>query len=95
MYFKTIPDVYAVAALHAAKRLKLRVPEDVSIIGFDNISVSSMVDPPLTTIDQPVSEIGYQSCELLIEKINNPIIPPKRIFLETELIVRESTKIEA
>jgi DNA-binding LacI/PurR family transcriptional regulator len=84
-------DVYAVAAIHAAKRRGLRVPEDISIIGFDNIPVSSMVDPPLTTIDQPVGQIGYQSCELLIEKINNPLSPPKKIFLDTELIVREST----
>jgi DNA-binding LacI/PurR family transcriptional regulator len=88
-----VSDVYAVGALHAAKQLGLRVPEDVSIIGFDNIAVSSMIDPPLTTIDQPVGQIGYQGCELLIEKINNPLTPPKKIFLNTELIVRESTRI--
>ena len=86
-----VSDVYAVGALHAAKELGLRVPEDVSIIGFDNIPLSSMVDPPLTTIDQPVSQIGYQSCELLIEKINNPLMTPKNIFFNTELIVRQST----
>jgi DNA-binding LacI/PurR family transcriptional regulator len=87
-----VSDVYAIAALHAAKRLSIRVPEDVSIIGFDNIPVSSMVDPPLTTIDQPVAQIGYQSCELLIEKINNSTMSPKKIFLDTELVVRESTR---
>jgi DNA-binding LacI/PurR family transcriptional regulator len=87
-----VSDVYAIAALHAAKRLGLRIPEDLSIIGFDNIAVSSMVDPPLTTIDQPVSQIGYQSCELLIEKIKNPLMSPKKIFLDTELVVRESTR---
>jgi DNA-binding LacI/PurR family transcriptional regulator len=51
-----------------------------------------MVDPPLTTIDQPVAQIGYQSCELLIEKINNSMMSPKKIFLDTELVVRESTR---
>lgn len=86
-----VSDVYAIAALHAAKRNGLRVPEDVSIIGFDNIPVSSMMDPALTTIDQPVTQIGYQSCELLIEKIGNPLSSAKKIFLDTELIVREST----
>jgi len=86
-----VSDVYAVGALHAAKQLGLRVPEDMSIIGFDNIPLASMTDPPLTTIDQPVDQIGYQSCELLIEKIKNPQTPTKKIFLNTELIVRQST----
>jgi LacI family repressor for deo operon, udp, cdd, tsx, nupC, and nupG len=86
-----ISDVFAVAAIHAAKRLGLRIPEDVSIIGFDNVAVSSMTDPPITTIEQPGIQIGYQALELLIEKINNPTIGKKQIILETELIVREST----
>jgi len=86
-----VSDVYAIGAIHAAKKIGLRVPEDISIIGFDNIPVSTVIDPPLTTIDQPVSQIGYQSCELLIEKINNPLVPPKKIFLDTQLIIREST----
>jgi DNA-binding LacI/PurR family transcriptional regulator len=89
--FFAVSDVYAIAVIHAVKRLKLRVPEDVSVIGFDNIEISSMVDPTITTIEQPDEQIGYQGCELLIEKINNPQIPSKRIFLDTELIVREST----
>jgi DNA-binding LacI/PurR family transcriptional regulator len=89
--FFAVSDVYAVAAIHAANRVGLKIPSDISIIGFDNIEVSSVIDPPITTIDQPVDQIGYQSCELLIEKINNPQTPPKKIFLDTELIVREST----
>jgi DNA-binding LacI/PurR family transcriptional regulator len=87
----TVSDVYAIAVIHAAKRLGLRVPEDISVIGFDNIELSSMVDPTITTIEQPGEQIGYQGCELLIEKINNPQTPVKKIFLDTELIVREST----
>ena len=88
-----VSDVYAIGALSAAKRLKLKVPEDVSIIGFDNIPVSSVLDPSLTTIDQPVGQIGYQSFELLIERINNHLMPSKKIFLDTQLIIRESTRI--
>jgi DNA-binding LacI/PurR family transcriptional regulator len=86
-----ISDVYAIAVIHAAKKLGLRVPEDISVIGFDNVDISAMVDPPITTIQQPGSRIGYQGCELLIEQINNPQTSKKRIILETELIVREST----
>jgi DNA-binding LacI/PurR family transcriptional regulator len=89
--FFTVSDVYAVAALHATKKLGLRVPEDISIIGFDNIEVSSMVDPAITTIEQPGVQIGYQGCELLIEKIRNPSVLRKQIVLDTELIVRKST----
>jgi DNA-binding LacI/PurR family transcriptional regulator len=86
-----VSDVYAVAVIHAAKKLGIRVPQDLAVIGFDNIEVSSMVDPTITTIEQPGAQIGYQGCELLIEKIKNPATAKKRIILDTELIVREST----
>jgi DNA-binding LacI/PurR family transcriptional regulator len=89
--FFAVSDVYAVAILHAAKRMGLRIPEDISVIGFDNIELSSMTDPAITTIEQPSIQIGFQSCELLIEEINNPITAKKHIILDTELIVREST----
>jgi DNA-binding LacI/PurR family transcriptional regulator len=89
--FFAVSDVYAIAALHAAKKMGFLVPGDLSVIGFDNIEVSSMVDPPITTVGQPSVQMGYQTGELLIEKIKNPMTPKKKIFLETELIVREST----
>ncbi len=88
-----ISDVFAIGALKACKKKGLRVPEDVAIIGFDNIELSTMTDPSLTTIDQPNYQLGYQSCELLVEKINNPDTLTKQIFLETELIVRDSTPL--
>jgi DNA-binding LacI/PurR family transcriptional regulator len=87
-----VSDVYAVAAVHAAQKAGLRIPEDVSIIGFDNIELSTMTNPPLTTIEQPGIQMGYQSCELLIEKINNPKTAKKRIVMDTELILRGSTR---
>ncbi|QIK68991.1 LacI family transcriptional regulator [Erysipelothrix sp. HDW6C] len=86
-----VSDVYAIAALKACRKKGLRVPEDCAIIGFDNIEISTMVDPPLTTIEQPNYQLGSQACELLIERIITPGIPAKQIYLETELIVREST----
>ena len=86
-------DVFAVAAINAAKKLGLRVPDDVSVIGFDNIEASLMCDPQLTTVDQPAEEIGYQSCELLIERLLGEDIIPRHIRLETEIIVRQSTKL--
>lgn len=86
-----VSDVFGVAAINAAKNMGLRVPEDVAVIGFDNIDLSTMVSPTLTTIDQPTYLLGYQSCELLLEKIANPNLPNKQLKLETELIIREST----
>jgi DNA-binding LacI/PurR family transcriptional regulator len=87
-----VSDVYAVAVICAAKKLGIQIPRDLSIIGFDNIELSSIMSPSLTTIDQPGEKIGYQACELLIEKINNPLTSKKRIIVETELVVRESTR---
>jgi DNA-binding LacI/PurR family transcriptional regulator len=84
-------DVFATAVIRAAKHLRLRVPEDIAVIGFDNIEIASMVDPAITTIEQPAEQIGFQACELLLEKIQNPMTRKKQIILDTKLIVREST----
>jgi DNA-binding LacI/PurR family transcriptional regulator len=86
-----VTDVYAVAVLRAARKMRLRIPEDVSVIGFDDIELSSMTNPSITTVKQPSIQIGYQACELLIEKINNPYTSKKRLILNSELVVREST----
>lgn len=88
-----VSDVYAVSVIKAAAKLGLRVPEDLSVIGFDNIDLASMTTPAITTIDQPSYQIGFQSCELLIEKIENPSVEDKHIILDTELVVRESTAL--
>lgn len=84
-------DVYGIAIVNAAKTLGLRIPEDLSVIGFDNTEISLMSDPPLTTIDQPKMQLGYQSCELLIDKIKYPHAIDKQIVLNTELVIRGST----
>lgn len=89
-YF-AISDVYAAAILKAANKLGLSVPQDVSIVGFDNIDISLMTDPAITTMKQPSYQMGYQACEILIDKIENPAAETRQIFLETELIVRGST----
>ncbi len=86
-------DVFAIAAIQAAKELGLKVPEDVSVVGFDNIDLSIMSDPQVTTISQPSYNIGYQACELLLEKIRDASAPDRQIILDTELIVRDSTKL--
>lgn len=90
--FFTCSDVYAAAIINAAHSLGIRVPEDLSVIGFDNIETSRMTQPPITTIAQPCMQLGQQACSLLVEKIQNPAQPPRQIQLSTELIIRESTR---
>lgn len=80
--------------MNGARKLGLSVPEDVSVVGFDNIELSTMTEPQITTIEQPSYQLGFQSCELLVEKINKPFIEDKQIILGTELIVRGSTLLK-
>lgn len=89
--FFCVSDVFAAAVIKAAHMLNLSVPEDVSVIGFDNISLATMTVPSLTTVSQPSFQIGQQSCDILINQIENPASSIKRVILNTELIVRDST----
>lgn len=85
-------DVYAAATINAAKSLGIRVPEDLSVIGVDNVEASRMTHPTITTIAQPGFQMGQQACSILVEKISNPELPQRHILLNTELIIRESTR---
>lgn len=89
--FYCVSDVYGAAAIKAIQNCNLQVPKDIAVIGFDNIDLSKMVVPSLTTISQPKRQIGHQSCELLLDLIENPSSPTQHILLNTELIVRDST----
>ena len=60
-------------------------------MGFDNISLSTMTVPSLTTISQPSFQIGQQSCDILINQIENPAGAIKHVILDTELVIRDST----
>lgn len=84
-------DYRAVETLHAAKERNLRVPEDIAIVGFDGIHASLITTPPLTTVKQPLQEIGTQSVELLLARIRDGERSPIRRVLPVELIVRQST----
>lgn len=91
--FLTTSDVYAASVIRAAHLVGMRVPQDLKVTGFDNIDISSMTIPSITTVNQPKMRLGLMACELLIEKINDPESPNKNVLLETELIVRESTSL--
>lgn len=84
-------DVLAAGAIRAGIRRGLSIPKDMAVIGFDNVDISSMTNPTITTISQPEFQLGFSSCELLVERLANPQSPMHNILLETELIMREST----
>lgn len=83
-------DVMAVGATRAIYNSGLRVPEDISIIGFDDFPVLNETN--LTTIHQPVIDLGIKAVELLIDVIQNGINPPRELILDTRLIVRSSCR---
>jgi LacI family transcriptional regulator len=84
-------DISAIATVTAAVSLGIRVPEDLSVIGFDNVPESVLNDPPLTTIHQPIKEMGQCAIELLIRLIRGEASDPVHLTLATNLVVRRST----
>lgn len=91
--FLAISDLFACAIVNAARRLGLSVPEDLMIIGYDNTDYSILSFPTLTTINTPKFQLGYTTCELLVERIQNPDAAIQHIGLPSELIIRESTTL--
>jgi LacI family transcriptional regulator len=83
-------DMMAIGAMRAIQEAGLSIPDDISIVGFDDIPTSARLKPPLTTVRQPVVRCGAMAAELLIDIIENPNPTPRRMVLSTELVVRES-----
>jgi DNA-binding LacI/PurR family transcriptional regulator len=85
-------DIMALGALHAARAQRLRVPEDISIVGFDDIPMAAHANPPLTTIAQPKYQMGRLAMQLL-RRVMQGQPPPGEGYtlMESPLIVREST----
>jgi LacI family transcriptional regulator len=83
-------DFTAFGVMEAARDLRLRIPKDVSIIGFDDTPQATHVHPPLTTVHQPLEAMGQSAARLLLNYISQPEAPIEHIELATELIVRQS-----
>lgn len=86
-------DVTAIETVKVARDMGLDVPGDLSVVGFDNIPESALADPPLTTIDQSIQDMGYEAARLLIRLIESPEgATPIHLTLPTRLVVRQSTR---
>lgn len=105
-YFKSLPendyptaivcynDQQALAVMLALNQLNIRVPEQISIIGNDDIQYASVYPIPLTTIKAPQREIGWKAAEILINNIESNVQPPiERVVLKTEFVIRKSSKV--
>jgi LacI family transcriptional regulator len=86
-------DSTAIGVLKAIYDEGLRVPEDISVTGFDDIDIARYTTPALTTIRQPIDEMARQSLQLLIDQIGGTPTPEEKLFneLDPEMVIREST----
>jgi DNA-binding LacI/PurR family transcriptional regulator len=84
-------ETLAIGALQGARELNIKVPDELSIVGFDDTVLSTICDPPLTTIAQPIEEMGKKVVELLVEEIEKKKESKQRVILSPKLIVRNST----
>jgi LacI family transcriptional regulator len=83
-------DQMAIGLMRALARAGIRVPEDIAVVGFDDIFPDNLCEPPLTTVHQPMRMLGSRACDLLLERISNPELPPTVQLLPTELVLRQS-----
>jgi LacI family transcriptional regulator len=86
-------DISAIATVSTAASLGIRVPADLSVVGFDNVPESALNSPPLTTIHQPIREMGQSAIEMLIRLINGETPEVPHLTLATSLVVRQSTTV--
>ncbi|USQ85339.1 LacI family transcriptional regulator [Streptomyces phaeoluteigriseus] len=83
-------DAMAAGALDALRAAGRRVPEDVAVIGFDDFELAEQTSPPLTTVRQPLDEIGRTMVRLLLEEMEQPEVAWRHVILRTQLVARES-----
>ena len=83
-------NLMTLGALQAAHKRGVRIPEDIGIVGFDDMPWASSLRPPLTVIAQPVEELGRIAARLLLDRLNDSQLPVKQVIRPPRLIVRAS-----
>lgn len=83
-------DLMALGAMRAIRDAGLSVPDDVALVGFDDLPIAARADCPLTTVRQPIIEFGNKAVEALLDLIENGIEPARHIVMDTELMIRDS-----
>jgi LacI family transcriptional regulator, repressor for deo operon, udp, cdd, tsx, nupC, and nupG len=86
-----VSDMQAIGALRTFEELGIRTPQDIALIGCDNLEICNMVNPPLTSVGQPAREMGRESARLLIERIEDKdIIGCRNVIFQPELVLRQT-----
>ncbi len=83
-------DMVAMGIIKEAQKRKIKIPEDIALVGYDDIVISEIVNPSLTTIKQPIEKIGSEAYQIAVNAIKGKYDKPQLIVFEPELIVRES-----
>ncbi|HTP08994.1 MAG TPA: substrate-binding domain-containing protein, partial [Anaerolineae bacterium] len=83
-------DMMAIGAMRALREAGRRVPEDVAVVGFDDLPQAARTEPPLTTVRQPVYRLGAMAVDSVLDLLEHHDSSPRRIVLPTELVVRAS-----
>ena len=89
-----ISDMQAIGVIKALKTKGIRVPQDVSVMGFDNIAFSKIYDPGITTVNQPTYKMGSKAMTILLDQLKGESDSPQHIIMKHDLIIRESTCIK-
>jgi LacI family transcriptional regulator len=99
-YFASLPnppdaiiagfDILAIGCMKELKKLGIKIPDDIALIGFDNISLCELVEPSLSTIAQPITQLGAAAARIIIDKIQGKPAQEKVVF-PGELVLRQST----
>ncbi|WP_144882278.1 substrate-binding domain-containing protein, partial [Isoptericola variabilis] len=84
-------DLHAIGIVNALTRAGVRVPDDVAVVGYDDIPFAAMAAVPLTTVRQPIAQIGAAAARLLLDEIAEPGREPRDVVFPPELVVRAST----
>lgn len=85
-------DTVALGAIRALREANLHIPNDISLVAFDDIPSAAYTDPPLTTIHIPAAQIATKACEVLLDMIYGAMPEQKKIYLDTDLVIRASTQ---
>lgn len=83
-------DLMAIGAIRAIRSAGLRVPEDIAVVGFDDLPITELTDVPLTTVHQPIVDIGATAARILLDQLEHQDFTPVHEHLPTHLVVRES-----
>jgi DNA-binding LacI/PurR family transcriptional regulator len=85
-------DSMAIGAMHALQETGVRIPEEVSLLGFDDVEMARVVRPALTTVHQPMFDVGVTATEMLLEQIETGDLTPRTRLLPTSLVIRDSVR---